>query len=133
MMSDNETKRKHLFMPTVGAREPSATMGAMFHHIVLLRFTPESTPVQHRAVVDALRALPATIDELRRYEVHLDAGLATQNAHVSVQATFDDEAGWHTYAQHPAHRQVIAEHIEPILADAVRTQYRDDDRSGESA
>ncbi len=97
----------------------------MFHHLVLLRFVPGSTPDQHRAVVDDLRALPATIPELVRYDVHLDAGLGDGNAHVSVAATFIDEAGWRTYATHPDHLRVIHERIDPIKESSLRSQYRD--------
>lgn len=97
----------------------------MFHHVVLLRFSPSSTTGDHQAIVDALRLLPATIPELRHYAVHLDAGLVDENAHVSVAATFADEAGWRTYATHPDHLRVIHESIEPILASSMRSQYHD--------
>ncbi len=107
------------------AGTPGATLDRMFHHIVLLRFVPESTPEQHQAVVDGLRPLPESIGDLRSYEVHLDAGLGTENAQVSVHATFDDEAGWHAYGNHPAHVQVIEQRIAPILQTALRTQYFD--------
>lgn len=100
-------------------------MARMFHHIVLLRFTPDSTPDQHQAVVDGLGPLPESIPDLRSYDVHLDAGLGVENAQVSVHATFDDEAGWHTYSNHPAHVQVIEQRITPILQAALRTQYLD--------
>lgn len=98
----------------------------MFHHIVLLRFTPESTPTQHDAVVNGLRPLPDSIPEIRSYEVQPDAGLHGDNAHVSVHATFHDEAAWRTYSTHPDHVKVIDERIAPILDVAIRTQYRDD-------
>ncbi|HET8930066.1 MAG TPA: Dabb family protein [Acidimicrobiales bacterium] len=104
----------------------------MFHHIVLLRFTPDSTPDQHRAVAEGLRPLPESIPDLRTYEVHLDAGLGAQNAQVSVHATFDDEAGWHAYSNHPAHVQVIDQRITPILETALRTQYADDGQADRS-
>ncbi len=107
-----------------------ATLVVMFHHFVLLRFVPGSTPEQHRAVVEGLRPLPESIPDLNGYEVHLDAGLGAQNAHVSVHATFDDEAGWHAYSSHPAHVQVIEDRITPILETALRTQYIDDERGG---
>ena len=97
----------------------------MFHHISLLRFAPTSTADQHEAVAEGLRSLPESIPDLRSYEVHIDAGLGADNAHVSLHATFDDEAGWHTYSQHPAHVQVIEKHIAPILEAALRTQYDD--------
>ena len=107
----------------MGFPSPKGTL--MFHHIVLLRFLPESTPEQHRAVVDGLRALPPLIGEIRSYDVQLDAGLAPDNAHVSVHATFGDESAWRTYSIHPDHLKVIEERIIPILDTATRTQYRD--------
>lgn len=97
----------------------------MFHHIVLLRFRPDSTAEQHQAVVDELRALPQTISELVDYQVHLDAGLGENNAHISVAATFADEAGWRIYATHPAHLKVIDERIDPIKESSMRSQYSD--------
>lgn len=97
----------------------------MFHHAVLLRFRADSTPEQHQAVVEALRALPATIDELVAYEVHLDAGLGEGNAHVSVAATFADESGWRVYTTHPDHVRVIDERIAPILESSLRSQHHD--------
>lgn len=101
----------------------------MFHHIVLLRLSSTSSAADHEAIVDALCALPATIPELVGYDVHLDAGLGAENAHISVAATFADEAGWRTYATHPDHLRVIHERIEPILATSLRTQYTDDRRA----
>lgn len=97
----------------------------MFHHIVLLRFRGDSTPEEHRAVADALRDLPATIDQIVSYRVRLDAGLAPDNAHLSVHATFADEAAWRTYAAHPAHVRIVEKQIGPILDTAIRTQYVD--------
>lgn len=97
----------------------------MFHHIVLLRFTPDSTSEEHRAVADALTPLPDTIDAIVSYDVNLDAGLSPGNAHVSVHGTFADEAAWRTYSTHPAHVKVIEELIAPILDTAIRTQYTD--------
>lgn len=97
----------------------------MFHHVVLLRFTPSSSPEAHRTIVEALRQLPATIPELLHYEVNLDAGLLAANAHVGVAATFADEAGWRTYSDHPDHRRVITDLIEPILETSLRHQYAD--------
>lgn len=97
----------------------------MFHHIVLLRFSADSTSEQHQAVVDDLRSLPRTIVELVDYQVNLDSGLAEDNAHVSVSATFTDEAGWRTYATHPDHLRVIHERIEPIVESSMRSQYSD--------
>lgn len=97
---------------------------AHFRHIVLLRFTPSSSVAQHQAVAEALRGLPDIIDEIRSYDVNLDAGLSPDNAHISVIGDFDDEAAWRAYSQHPAHLAVVDQLIAPILESASRTQIR---------
>lgn len=102
----------------------------MFHHLALFRFTPESTSDQHRASADGLRALPRSIPEIRSYDVRVDAGLGSDNADMSLHATFVDEAAWRTYSAHPDHVRVVTEQITPILAAAMRTQYTDDAETG---
>lgn len=98
----------------------------MLHHHVLVTFVPTATPPQHQAAAEALRALPATIAAIEAYEVHLDDGLAEGNAHLSIVATFADEAAWRSYVEHPDHVRVVAEHITPIWAASMRLQHRDD-------
>ena len=66
-------------------------------------------------LVASLRRLPELIDEIRSYEVLADAGLAEGNAHVAVIGTFDDEAGWGAYLEHPEHQAVVLEQIRPHL------------------
>lgn len=88
----------------------------MVHHTVLLRFIAEATDDQVEAVVEGLRALPEQIPEIRSYRVGRDAGFAEDNADVLVLATFDDQAAWRSYQDHPAHRAVITELIAPIKA-----------------
>lgn len=95
----------------------------MFHHIVLLRFTPDSTPDQHRAIADALRSLPDRVPQILTYEVHLDAGLDPGTAHLSVHGTFADETEWRTYLTHPEHLAITQGMVAPILETAIRTQY----------
>ena len=95
----------------------------MFRHVALFRFTEESTPEQHRAMIDALHTMPAKIPELRAYDVSLDAGLADGNWHASVVADFDDEQGWRTYTADPEHQRILAELIRPILAERAAVQH----------
>jgi hypothetical protein len=96
----------------------------MLRHVVLLTFGPDVEQPRIAAVVDALSTLPSAIPEIRSYEVAVDAGLGEGNATVAVVATFDDEHGWRTYTDHPAHRRVIVEQILPILAARTAVQYR---------
>jgi hypothetical protein len=95
----------------------------MFRHVVALTFSDDATDDQIRAVVDGLRGLPAVIPELRSYVVGRDAGLADDNADVVVVADCDDVDGYVAYRDHPAHRQVIAECIAPILVARTAVQH----------
>lgn len=95
----------------------------MFRHVVLLRFVPESTADQHAAVVEALRALPGQIPELRDYRVGLDAGLAPTNFDLAVVADVDSPADYVVYRDHEAHQAAIRDLIAPILADRAAVQY----------
>ena len=95
----------------------------MFRHVVLLRFAPEATAEQRRAVAEALAELPAQIPELRRYQFGADAGVSEGNFDFAVVADCDDVDGYRAYATHPAHVAVITERIRPILAERVAVQY----------
>src|SRR3954464_6465730 len=95
----------------------------MFRHVVLFRFTPEATDEQVEAMIDALRALPAAIPSLRAYHVGADAGVNEGNFDFAVVADCDDVDGYLAYRDHPAHQQVIVDHIRPILAERAAVQY----------
>ena len=62
------------------------------------------------------------IAELRSYDVRADAGINDYTYDLAVIAEFDDEAGYLAYRDHPAHQQVIADLIRPILADRASIQ-----------
>lgn len=96
----------------------------MFRHVVLLRFDRGAPEGHAELVARELRTLPAAIPALRSYEVGVDVGLADDNAHVAVVAGFDDEAGYDTYRDHPAHRRIIAELIAPHLQSRTASQFR---------
>jgi len=95
----------------------------MLHHVVVFRFVDDVTDDQRRAVVEGLRALPASIDAIRSFAVGTDVGRVDGNADLAVSATFDDAAGWRTYVEHPDHQQVIADLLRPILAGRHAVQF----------
>lgn len=99
----------------------------MIRHVVCFRWTEGTGPEQVAAVAAGLAALPGEIPEIRQYRFGSDLGLAEGNADFAVVADFDDEAGWRTYREHPAHQRVIAERIGPIVADRLAVQLRIDD------
>lgn len=73
-------------------------------------------------LVGSLRRLPDLIDEIRSYEVLVDAGLAEGNAQVAVIGTFEDEAGWRAYVEHPEHQAVVQQQIRPHLVTRTALQ-----------
>jgi hypothetical protein len=95
----------------------------MIRHCVALTFAPDATAEQIAAVEAGLAGLPAAIPEIRGYSFGRDLGLAEGNATFMVVGDFDDVAGYLVYRDHPAHQQVIAECIRPILVGRSAVQY----------
>ena len=95
----------------------------MLRHVAMFRFTPDSTRAQHEAAFESLRTLPSVIPQIRDYKVGTDAGLVEGNWQAVVVADFDDADGWRVYANHPDHRQMIAELVQPIVAERAAVQY----------
>ena len=95
----------------------------MFRHIVLLRFTDDTTAKDVRALTVALNALPSQIPQIRDYRIGTDLGLAEENAHFAIVADFDDVVGYVAYRDDPEHQRVISKLIRPFLASRTAAQY----------
>ncbi len=91
--------------------------------MVLFRWIDGADDESKAAVAAGLRALPEVIDTIRDYRFGADAGVNDGNYDYAVVADFDDEAGYVVYRDHPAHRQLIAERIAPLLEERVAVQY----------
>jgi hypothetical protein len=85
---------------------------------------PQVTAEQVRRVETGLNALKPLIGELRDYQIGPDAGIIQGNADFAIVADFDDEQSYLAYRNHPAHRKVIEEAINPIARQRVAVQYR---------
>lgn len=96
----------------------------MFRHVVLLKWSDDSTADQHQSVVDALRGLPAAIPELRSYVLGDDVGVDEGNFSLAIVADFDDVEGYLVYRDHPVHQAVIRELIVPIRESRSAVQYQ---------
>ena len=95
----------------------------MVRHVVLLRWNDDADDAAKAAVLDGRGTLPAAIETIRAYAFGADLGVGPGNFDLAVVADFDDEAGYLTYRDHPAHQQVIVDHIAPILAERAAVQY----------
>jgi Stress responsive A/B Barrel Domain len=69
-------------------------------------------------------ARPAPADDrARSYNVGADAGSVPGNADFAVVGDFEDAASYLAYRNHPAHRAVIEQTIQPIIAARPAIQY----------
>jgi len=93
----------------------------VIQHIAMFRFrddVDEATLVELRA---DLLALPAKIDTIRSYQVGRDLGLGSRTWDMVVVATFDDEAGYMGYRDHPDHTPLVAR-VGELVTDRASVQ-----------
>lgn len=95
----------------------------MFHHTVMFRFKPETTDAQIHAVTDHLETLPAEISDIKAFRFGPDAGVTDGPWDYAVAADFNDADGYRTYRDHPAHRDVVTNVIDPLLEEVARVQF----------
>lgn len=95
----------------------------MLHHIVLVRWTDESSESERAAARAAMAAFPERIDAIETLTVGADVGLNETNYDLALVATFADEAAWQTYQQHPVHTAFVRDVLSPILAQRAAIQY----------
>jgi hypothetical protein len=94
----------------------------MFRHVVMFRWRADSTEEQQAAAIAALHAFAANVADLAVVTVGPDAGLAEGNYDIVVMAEFADSDGYLAYAADPRHRELLANHIKPILDSRVAVQ-----------
>ena len=94
-----------------------------FRHVVMFRCRPGTESSAIAALHDALMALPAEIPEIVSYEGGVDLGLTDTTWDYALVADFASRRDFETYANHPAHLEVIERYVTPITADVVRVQY----------
>jgi hypothetical protein len=94
-------------------------------HVAVFSWAPGTPSADVEAFATALAGLPAAIPEIREYRFGPDAGLGlSANGDFAVVADFDDDDGYRAYASHPAHQDVIARLLRPILASRLSVQFR---------
>ena len=96
----------------------------MLRHVVLFNWTPDATEEQKRAVASELGKLPGVIDVIRGYQFGPDAGINPASRDFALVADFDDADGYLVYRDHPAHRKVVEDYLNPIVASRASAQYQ---------
>lgn len=95
----------------------------MFRHCVLMRFEITASAAQRAAATDAILSLSDSIPEVQALTVGDDAGLREGNFDLAVVADFKDQAAYAIYASHPAHLEMLAEAVIPILSERAAVQF----------
>lgn len=95
----------------------------MFRHVVMFRWTPETTVADVASIVEGLGGLPAAIAELRDYRFGHDVEINAGNFDFVVVADFDSAEDYLAYRDHPLHRDLVAERITAHVADRAAVQY----------
>jgi len=95
----------------------------MLRHVALFTWKPDASEVAIRAFSDGLAVLSTQIPEIRSYRFGPDARLGGGNVDFALVADFDDVDAYRRYAEHPAHRHLIAELLMPIVAGRHAVQY----------
>jgi hypothetical protein len=94
----------------------------VFRHIVIFRWTAESTAEQHARAFAGLRAFADEIADLGTLSIGVDAGVSTGNFDAVVVADFADRAAYLAYAVDPRHTAMIAEYLAPIIGARAAVQ-----------
>jgi len=95
----------------------------MLRHVALFCWKLDASESDVRAFSDGLAEMPVQIPEIRSYRFGPDASLGGSNDDFALVADFDDAAGYQRYAEHPAHRHLIATLLMPIVAGRHAVQY----------
>ena len=89
----------------------------------MFRWIPEATEEQKQRVTAELSRLPALLPVLRAYHMGADLGIDEGNFNWAAAADFDDVDGYLAYRDHPEHRAIVTEFIQPIVSERAAVQY----------
>mmetsp|Transcript_79347 Transcript_79347/g.157192 ORF Transcript_79347/g.157192 Transcript_79347/m.157192 type:complete len:108 (+) Transcript_79347:50-373(+) len=96
-------------------------------HTVMFGWSEAATAEKVDACKEALLALPEKISSIKAIRCCNDLLISSgqnhpagKNRSMAVIVDFDDVAGYEDYAAHPAHQEVIATHIKPIMEPGTR-------------
>ena len=95
----------------------------MIKHIVLFKFTASAEKAgQMLEIKNELEKLTGVIPELRELRIGLNTNPA-EKWDMSLEAIVDNMQDLETYANHPAHQQIVKTRIAPIKEDRACVDY----------
>lgn len=98
----------------------------MVRHVILWQLKEELSQQEKEQVKagikEGLEALQGKIPGLLEIHVHKD-GLASSNADLMLDASFEDEAALNVYAKHPEHVKVADDKVRPYTKTRMCLDY----------
>ncbi|HEY6331411.1 MAG TPA: Dabb family protein [Blastocatellia bacterium] len=79
----------------------------MIKHVVFFKFKPESDSSDRKSALEALRALPAKINAIRKFEVGENIIPQARAWDAVLIAEYDDLKSLDEYTVHPDHQALI--------------------------
>lgn len=100
----------------------------MVKHVILWQLKPELTEEEKKnislGIKEGLEGLAGVVPGLVEIKVNIE-GLASSNADVMLDSTFESEEALKGYAVHPAHVKVADEKVRPYTATRVCMDYEE--------
>jgi hypothetical protein len=94
-----------------------------FHHVVLFRWKPDTSPEQVAPVKPALDALAGTLSGVVTYRCGDSLGLSETSYDFGVIGIFEDRAAWDAYMANSEHDRIRSELILPLVAERAGIQF----------
>lgn len=95
----------------------------MIHHVVLLKWKPNTTNDAIIMVTEGFKELAAKISEIEEYSFGPDIGLSGTNYDYALVAKFKNTTDFDTYSVHPEHKRFMDFVTSPIVASYGAVQY----------
>lgn len=95
----------------------------MIEHIVLFKWQPDASLEAIASVMDGLLGLKAKIPEIINISCGENFSERGQGFQHGLVVRFADREALKSYQVHPAHQEVVAQLIKPILTDILAVDY----------
>ena len=104
----------------------------MIRHVVLFRWSSDAAPGEVEAAIERIRSFGTTSSECLRLVVADNIGENPANFDCVVIADFQTASDYESYANDPAHREVIRRN-DPFVAAKASIQFETTDQPASSA
>ncbi|WP_041442083.1 MULTISPECIES: Dabb family protein [Thermomonospora] len=94
-----------------------------FRHVVMFRWAGGTTTRQQEEVAARLSELPARIPQIKSYSMGVNAKVNPGGYDFVIVADFASREDYLIYRDHPDHRAVVNEVIQPLLGERAAIQY----------